>query len=354
MPTWSGTGPGGSRGPRTRMIMDTRAAGRRWAGTLRRIESWENDDNRMDLMTKRVAKSASRRLFSLSDRLGLHILPAHYYSPVAHRKLLRSSEPLWRRPTSLVGVKWDLDGQAAWLQGITGDYPSEMTISRIMQLAEAVGGFRYGPIEAQFLHAYIRRKGPRRIVEIGSGSSTVIMSQAVERNVGEGRSATEIIAIDPYMRPEVGELPYVTVRKIGGLELEADDLGLQAGDLLFIDSTHAVKTGSEVPHLYLDIVPRMPPGVCIHIHDIYLPYLYGPNLYDEFFDWQETALVAALLTGNPRLGVLASLSALHHDRPDVLRAAFPEYQPMPVAAGIATEPGGHFPSPLWLQVAEGS
>lgn len=304
------------------------------------------------MRTREFAKSASRRLFSLGDRFGLHVLPAHYYSPIAHRRSLRTNETLWRRPTSLVGVTWDLDEQARWLAGVAGDYPSELPIGELLERSSRVGGFRYGPIEAQFLYAFIRRRAPRRIVEIGSGSSTLVMSQAVDRNIAEGRKSTEIIAIDPFMHPAVADFPHVTVRKIGGLELDAEDLGLEPGDLLFIDSSHAVKTGSEVPHLYLDVVASMPAGVNIHIHDIYLPYLYGPNLYEEFFDWQETALVAALLTGSPQFAVLACLSALHGDRPDFLRTVFPEYRPMAVTAGIATQSEGHFPSSLWLQVTD--
>ncbi len=82
-------------------------------------------------------------------------------------------------------------------------------------------------------------------------------------------------------------------------------LSLGAGDLLFIDSTHVVRTGSELAHIYLELIPRLQPGVVIHIHDIYLPYLYSPDIYESMFDWQETTLVAALLTGNPGLRVLA-------------------------------------------------
>ena len=71
-----------------------------------------------------------------------------------------------------------------------------------------------------------------------------------------------------------------------------------------MDSTHAVRTGSELSHIYLELIPRLKPGVVIHIHDIYLPYLFAPDIYDSMFDWQETTLVAALLTGNPHCAFL--------------------------------------------------
>src|SRR4051794_38812051 len=176
------------------------------------------------------AKRALMRLFAFGDRLGIHVLPAHYYSPVAHRRWLHANEERWRHPSTLVGVDWDLDEQAEWVATVAGDYPSELPISDIVARAEAVGGFRYGPIEAQFLYAYLRRYAPRKIVEIGSGSSTLVMSAAVQRNVAEGKAATDIVAFDPIERGDVATLPHVRFERRGGLDVQADALGLEAGD----------------------------------------------------------------------------------------------------------------------------
>ena len=186
-------------------------------------------------------------------------------------------------------------------------------------------------------------------MEIGSGTSTEVMSRAVQRNVGEGRQPTQITACDPYTADWVAELPHVTARKVGGLELGEEVLGLGAGDLLFIDSTHVVRTGSELSHIYLELIPRLHPGVVIHIHDIYLPYLYSPDIYESMFDWQETTLVAALLAGNSGLRALACQSALFHDRPDVLAMVFPEFTPGLIVDGVAAALKGHYPSSLWLE-----
>lgn len=289
-------------------------------------------------------------MFRGAERLGVHVAPAHYYSSTPDRRWLRAHEAVWRKPASLVGVGWDLDEQEVWLRSVVGSYPAETPVADVLTRAEAVGGFRYGPIEAQVLHSVVRSTAPRRIFEIGSGSSTQVSSRAVAMNVAEGRTATEIVAVDPYMDPRVADLPHVEVRKVGGLELTQADLGLEAGDLLFIDSTHVVKTGSELPLLYLELIPRLPPGVTIHIHDIYLPYLFSPGIYDSQFDWQETTLVAALLVGNDQLAVRAALSALHHDRPGVLADLFPEYRPASLDRGVGTvDADHHFPSSLWLE-----
>lgn len=302
---------------------------------------------------REALKTIANRAFMLSDRLGVHVLPAHYYSPVASRRELRTSEPAWRRPLERAPFDTDLDDQLGWIADQVESHTGELPLAALAPLSEGVGGFRYGPIEAQLLHAFIRSSRPSRIVEIGSGSSTVVMSQAVDRNVADGLSPTTIVACDPFTADRLHGLAHVEPRLVGGRDVDdvVDSLG--PGDLLFIDSTHAVRTGSELSHLYLELIPRLPAGVVIHIHDIYLPYLYSPDIYSTMFDWQESTLVAALLTGNPGLTVLACLSALHHDRPAALEKYFPEYCAEALVEGVRSgAPTGHFPSSLWLQVAD--
>lgn len=294
---------------------------------------------------KRLATSA----FLAGDRVGVHVLPAHYYSPIASRRGLRATEDMWRRPLDPIAFAWDLDAQAAWVVETADEYPQELPLDELMSASEAVGGFRFGPIEAQFLYSYIRTAAPKRIVEIGSGSSTLVMSRAVQRNVGAQRPPSEIIACDPYTAHRVAGLPHVTAREIGGYSVDDEVLALEAGDLLFIDSTHTVRTGSELSHMYLELIPMLQPGVVLHIHDIYLPYLFPPNLYNSMFDWQETTLVAALLTSNQHLVVRASMAALHYDRPEALRSAFPEYLPRRMENGMGPDDQSHFPSSLWLE-----
>ena len=304
-------------------------------------------------MVNQVLKKIATGVFLGGDRIGIHVLPSHYYSNIASRHDLRSQESRWRRPLDPMPFGWDLDRQAQWMTAQVGSFATEVPLDQIYLDSAAVGGFRYGPIEAQFLYAYLRTNAPARVVEIGSGSSTLIMSQAVSRNVAEGRPATEIVACDPYTADRVAHLPHVRARSIGGLDVDDEVRALGAGDVLFIDSSHAVRTGSELSHIYLELLPRLDAGVVVHIHDIYLPYLYAPDFYTSMMDWQETTLVAALLTGNDSLSILASLSGLHHSRPDALRAALPQYRPRFLVAGIEDDEDGDFPSSLWLRVERG-
>lgn len=292
------------------------------------------------------AKSLAAKVFLAGDRLGVHIQPAHYYSSVASRKELRATESTWRRPLAPMPFPWNVDEQADWLRTMAG-YVHEVPLSTLYEGAETVGGFRYGPLEAQLLHSVIRTVRPPRIVEVGSGSSTWVMSQAAKRNAAEDARCS-ITAIDPFTANRVAGLDYVEAHKVSGSTVSLDLLNLASGDMLFIDSTHAVRTGSELAHLYLEVIPQLAPGVIVHVHDIYLPYLFYPRIFESMFDWQETTLVAALLTGNEHLEVLTAMSALHYDRADVLRDCFPEYRPALLPGGIF-EREGHFPVSLWMK-----
>ena len=163
--------------------------------------------------------------------------------------------------------------------------------------------------------------------------------------------ATPIVAIDPFATETIAGLNGVEVVKVSALEAPSHLFAsLSAGDLLFIDSSHAVKTGSELARLYLEIVPGLPPGVIVHVHDTYLPFLYSPWVLEDLWDWQETTLLLALLTHNDHLEVLCAQSALHHARPDGLRAVLPDYVPLELQRGVVC-PGanGHFPSSTWLR-----
>ena len=116
--------------------------------------------------------------------------------------------------------------------------------------------------------------------------------------------------------------------------------GLRAGDVLFIDSSHTVKVGSDVNYLLLDVVPSLAAGVVVHVHDIVFPYVTPRDhwLFDRLMFWQENVLLKALLTHNDALDVIYCASNLYHTDPAALSAAFPNFDPQK-----------HFPSSIWLR-----
>jgi hypothetical protein len=303
---------------------------------------------------RRGLKELSFRTFLALERGGVHVLPRHYYTPVADRTWLRENRVSWQRAAPMTGVHWDLDEQLAWLEDTVADHYGEVRgLRRHAAPVSELLGPGYGPIESQVLHCFVRHAAPARVVEVGGGMSTAIVASAAAANEAEGRRATAITTIEPFPSDALSRLEAVRLVREPAQAVAASVFAeLGAGDLLFLDSSHTVKTGSEVLRLYLEVVPSLPPGVVVHVHDVTLPYLYPPDVLTNYFDWQETALVLALLTGNERLRVRCCLSALHHERPDDLRRILPDYRPRRLGGGLDTgDASGHFPSSLWLETA---
>jgi hypothetical protein len=286
------------------------------------------------------------------DKLGVHVMPKHYYTPIQDQTWLSRNLNLWARPENLSGVEWNLTQQLGWVRNICRDhYPEVQGLAVFKEGTQAGYGLGYGPIESQVLHCVIRRCKPAKIIEVGSGVSTFCTKRALELNESEGGPPSQLICIEPYPKPQLLCMPRVTVVRT---LLQEVDLTLfqqlESGDLLFIDSSHAVKTGSEVHLLLLEVIPLLKPGVLIHIHDIFLPYIYSRDSLENYFGWQETALLLALLKGNSGLRVLCCLSALHYDRREALREVLTYYSPQEeFAPGLAhASAAGHFPASIWL------
>lgn len=302
----------------------------------------------------RVAKRLSFHSFFLGDRFGVHILPKYYGTPIPDYAWLRSNLDLWARPSPLPSIAWNLDEQLAWLKGFCPPYYREVGGLEVFRQYSAAGwGVGYGPIESQVLHCFIRGHNPKRIIEIGSGVSTGCMLNAGRLNAAEGKEAAGITCVEPNPSRALRECKEVKLLPQMAQAVDASLFDqLQAGDLLFIDSSHAVKVGSDVVKIYLEIIPRIRRGVFIHIHDIYLPYLFPRDALEAYFGTQENVLLAALLINNERLKVKACLSALHYDRTQELRSLLTDYVPQQGERGLRTRTQtGFFPSSCWLQTS---
>jgi predicted O-methyltransferase YrrM len=128
-------------------------------------------------------------------------------------------------------------------------------------------------LDAAAAYAIVRRTTPRRIVEVGSGHSTRFLARAV----ADGALGTRITAIDPEPRASIAGLPVEFLRSpVQSVPLPVFQT-LQANDILFIDSSHQVKPDSDLEFLLEHVLPRLPGGVRIHFHDIFLPDPYPPG-----------------------------------------------------------------------------
>jgi predicted O-methyltransferase YrrM len=157
-------------------------------------------------------------------------------------------------------------------------------------------------VDADVLYGVLRHFQPGRIIEIGSGFSSRLASQAIH----DGQLKTKLICIDPSPRVEIRRCAAEYIQRPVE-DLPASELAerLQPGDLLFIDSSHVISTGGDLVYLYLQVLPRLRPGVLIHVHDIFLPFEYPQEfILKERWGWNEQYLLHALLIGNPEFEIV--------------------------------------------------
>ncbi len=168
--------------------------------------------------------------------------------------------------------------------------------------------------DAEIYAGLIMEFAPSQIVEIGSGFSTRIARVALD---AAGNSAP-LIAVDPQPRCDVQPM----VSRLLQQPIEDVDLGnfdVAPGSILFIDSSHICRTGGDLPRIFCQILPSLPPGVLVHVHDIFIPYDY-PVCYQRGL-WNEQYLLHALLSGSRRFEVVLASHFLSRFHPDVLRDA---------------------------------
>ncbi len=302
---------------------------------------------------KTFAKRAWHRSFRLLQRVGINLLPEHFYSAVPNlADLERRSD--WRKPRSMHGIAArDIDGQMALLAEWLAPHRDFMQGRSVHRLSFVGGGADggYGEIEADVLFAFVATNKPRRITQVGCGVSTAICLMAAER----AGYKPDIVCLEPYPSAYLDDAAKKGAIRLVDRPAQMVDhdviAGLEAGDLLFIDSTHAVRPGSEVNYLIHEVLPRLRPGVWVHFHDIYFPYDYARDTLDgDMLFPQESTLLYAFLTGNDRFQLEASLSMVHYARPDALKALIAKYDPARQTDGLRTGTGGHFPSAAWLRV----
>lgn len=310
---------------------------------------------------KDFAKRQIFRWFKIGERLGWHVVPVNYYSPLASIRELKATRDLWARPSSMAGIHVDLDAQVRLLGEVTKPYIAEVAGGAAYEKARQMGyGPGYGYIEAQVLHCVIRHFKPARMIEVGSGVSTACALRASELNAADpGGHPTRITCIEPYPSPALRQQAGVKLidRIVQAVPVNVFD-ELQSGDMLFIDSTHVVKPGSDVTHLLLEVLPRIRPGVIVHVHDIYLPFQFGPFVLKQFFSANETSALQAYMAHNPRVETLFCQSHLFHERKAELKALLPDFDPQDIDPRTGLEPDSvppfaikprHFPTAIYLR-----
>jgi len=301
------------------------------------------------------------RLYKVGVRLGVYVLPAQYYVSEPNIVELERTVGLWAKPSAMSGIDVDLDAQIDNLRRMCTPYQREFNSNPHYRYAvnQPFGSGRsrtFGYVEAQVLYATVRTCKPERLIEIGSGVPTYCAYQAMSMNRQETGVGGRITCIEPYPIDMVRRLA-ATTDTVELIDRPIQDVPLEyfrqlrPNDIVSIDSNHVVRTGSEVNYIVLEVLPILPKGVLVQIHDIYLPYDYDREVLTNFIHPNETALVAAFLACNARYKILFALSMLHYGRRRELQCVLPEYRPEADWRGMRVgeyDQGKHFPSSLWL------
>jgi predicted O-methyltransferase YrrM len=284
------------------------------------------------------------RYFELWQSHGFHVAQVHYYQPMPDTRALPFS--LWNHISDLPGLDMREEQQKRLLSEIVARFKDEYATipegTPTREFCYYFGNIAFEAVDAEMLFGLIRLLKPRRLCEIGSGFSTVLAADALARNRRDGYSC-RFIAIEPQPSEELkAKLPsYVELWRVPVQEVSLNEFqSLCENDILFIDSSHVCKIGSDVQFVFLEVLPRIRPGVVIHIHDIFVPREYPKQWvlgWHRF--WNEQYLLQTFLSFNTAFEVLWAGQWMHIKHPDLLMKAFSSYK-----AGVS-------PASFWFRRA---
>jgi hypothetical protein len=227
----------------------------------------------------------------------------HYYSPIPDRNEISEYIEL-KKPVSLTlpDVKLNNEKQFELLNHYVGFYedvpfPEKQHVDYRYYYDNQ--WFGYG--DAIFLYSFLRKHKPKKIIEIGSGFSSAVMLDTVD---GYFSSRPEITFIEPYpdrlkslLQRDDEKHVKIIDKKIQDVPVELF-LSLGKSDLLFIDSSHVLKCGSDLQLLMFEILPLLPPGIFVHFHDVFYPFDYPSEWLKEGRYWNENYFLRAFLSSN--------------------------------------------------------
>ena len=265
----------------------------------------------------------------------------HYHQPIIKEDML--PENYEQIEQKLIGINLDIESQLRLLRNF--NYNAELESISLDKTENYEPYYRngfFGTGDGEILYSIVRHYKPKRIIEIGSGYSTRFILAAAQKNKRSSNTGTELICIEPFQNKWLGKMGITILRK----QVQEFDLSffekLSENDILFIDSSHIIRTQGDVAFEYLSIIPSLGKGVIVHAHDIFLPKGYPlKEIIERKYFWNEQYLLQALLSHSQRYKILLSLNYLsNHHRSDLEKCC-------PVFTKESEDAG---PSSFWFQV----
>ena len=241
---------------------------------------------------------------SILKRIGIFPLTSNYYEPLFNFDNLKKK---LNEKRNLPGVKFDLDNQVKNLSQF--DYSEELN-----NLSFNFNNKFFEAGDAEIYYQIIRYFKPKKIIEIGSGHSSLLANQAIKNNEKIDNVITKLTCIEPYENKWLEKNDIEVIRqKVEEVDIKIFN-DLNKNDILFIDSSHVIKPQGDIVKIFLEILPKLKTGVIIHIHDIFSPRDYPENwlkVENRFFN--EQYLLEGILGHSSRYKIMLSLNLLKND-----------------------------------------
>ena len=288
-------------------------------------------------MLKEIARALNTTIqelfFLLFQRAGFHVTRNHFYSPIPDTSQLK--DDLWFERSELVGITINEQKQSEMLSNFERQFKDEYdTIPRNKTASPHtyyLNNRAFGPVDGEVLYCMIRHLKPRRVIEIGAGNSTFLSAQAILVNKEEDEQyKCDLVAIEPNpslaLKAGFPGLSALISKQVQDVPM-SEFLKLKENDIIFIDSSHVMKIGSDVQYEYLELLPRLNRGVIIHIHDIFWPCEYKKEwIKRNHTFWNEQYLLQAFLAFNDCFEILWMGGLMHLTHYDLLEKAFDSYK----------------------------
>jgi|GEM_PF-249764 len=265
------------------------------------------------------------KFFPFWEQYGFHLTPVHFYQPIPNTSELPAS--LWQRESKLPGIEMNDAGQLHLLDTVFPQFREEYDRFPMTPTDKLYEFYFENPMfsgtDALALYCMVRHFRPRRIIEVGSGFSSLVSAQAIMKN-----DAGELTCIEPYpselLENGFPGLSKLIPKKVQDVPVEAFE-ELEDRDILFIDSSHIVQIGGDVNYLFLEVLPRLAPGVVVHVHDIFLPHFGRKDwVTEQYRFWTEQDLLQAFLAFNSEYDVLFANCYLAKRFEQQMKKTFPK------------------------------
>ncbi len=258
--------------------------------------------------------------------------PGHYYSPIPNLSEINKEEAHIFIDKNLAEINLNTENQVKLLNELKvyySDYPYKGKDSNMLNYRYKKEGAFYRFSDSVFLFCMMRHFKPQRIIEIGSGHSSAIMLDTNEHFFDNKIHCT---FIEPFPEErlmqilrESDKLSHQIIKeKVQSVKLEVFQM-LNKNDILFIDSTHVSKIGSDVNHLLFEVLPSLKPGVLVHFHDIFYPFELPKHwVLESRYFWNENYILRAFLMNNEKYEIIIFNTYLQKIKPDWFKKEMPE------------------------------